>query len=106
MAKFVNTPLYVVHVMSIDALDEVSRARHSGMCCLCCVIQRQDFLESHHLDSHVLRHYFDSHVLRCHSPTYCIVISIHSLCSDCILPVDGHASLNSLFFSCSGLAWY
>jgi dihydropyrimidinase len=30
LAKFVNTPLYVVHVMSIDALDEVSRARHSG----------------------------------------------------------------------------
>jgi hypothetical protein len=32
LAKFVNTPLYVVHVMSIDALDEVSRARHSGKC--------------------------------------------------------------------------
>nr|XP_024364644.1 dihydropyrimidinase-like isoform X4 [Physcomitrium patens] len=30
LAKFVNTPLYVVHVMSIDALDEISRARHSG----------------------------------------------------------------------------
>jgi dihydropyrimidinase len=30
LAKFMNTPLYVVHVMSIDALDEVSRARHSG----------------------------------------------------------------------------
>ncbi len=32
LAKFLNTPLYVVHVMSIDALDEVSRARHSGKC--------------------------------------------------------------------------
>lgn len=29
-AKFVNTPLYVVHVMSIDALDEIVRARKSG----------------------------------------------------------------------------
>uniref|UniRef100_A0A0D6QU38 dihydropyrimidinase n=1 Tax=Araucaria cunninghamii TaxID=56994 RepID=A0A0D6QU38_ARACU len=30
LAKFVNTPLYVVHVMSIDALDEIVRARKSG----------------------------------------------------------------------------
>jgi dihydroorotase-like cyclic amidohydrolase len=31
LAKFVNTPLYVVHVMSIDALDEIVRARKSGI---------------------------------------------------------------------------
>jgi dihydropyrimidinase len=30
LAQFVNTPLYVVHVMSIDALDEIVRARQSG----------------------------------------------------------------------------
>ncbi|KAL3683562.1 hypothetical protein R1sor_001584 [Riccia sorocarpa] len=31
LAHFVNTPLYVVHVMSIDALDEISRARAQGI---------------------------------------------------------------------------
>ncbi|XP_031268295.1 dihydropyrimidinase-like [Pistacia vera] len=30
LAKFVNTPLYVVHVMSIDAMEEISKARKSG----------------------------------------------------------------------------
>lgn len=30
LAKFVNTPLYVVHVMSIDAMEEIARARKSG----------------------------------------------------------------------------
>ncbi|KAM3303643.1 dihydropyrimidinase [Capsicum chacoense] len=30
LASFVNTPLYVVHVMSIDAMDEIARARKSG----------------------------------------------------------------------------
>lgn len=30
LAQFVNTPLYVVHVMSKDALEEISRARQSG----------------------------------------------------------------------------
>ncbi|XP_059315351.1 dihydropyrimidinase isoform X2 [Lycium ferocissimum] len=30
LASFVNTPLYVVHVMSIDAMEEVARARKSG----------------------------------------------------------------------------
>eukprot|EP00798_Chlamydomonas_sp_ICE-L_P016372 gene16372-22574_t len=30
LAKFVNAPLYVVHVMSIDALNEVARARQEG----------------------------------------------------------------------------
>ncbi|XP_024545302.1 dihydropyrimidinase [Selaginella moellendorffii] len=30
LAKFVNTPLYVVHVMSIDALEEIARARQAG----------------------------------------------------------------------------
>ncbi|OMO79256.1 hypothetical protein COLO4_24484 [Corchorus olitorius] len=29
LAKFVNTPLYVVHVMSIDAMDEIAKARKS-----------------------------------------------------------------------------
>ncbi|KAL2612473.1 hypothetical protein R1flu_024165 [Riccia fluitans] len=31
LAHFVNTPLYVVHVMSIDALDEIARARAQGI---------------------------------------------------------------------------
>ncbi|OAE23835.1 hypothetical protein AXG93_369s1290 [Marchantia polymorpha subsp. ruderalis] len=31
LAQFVNTPLYVVHVMSTDALDEISRARAAGV---------------------------------------------------------------------------
>ncbi|KAG6545570.1 hypothetical protein Mapa_012920 [Marchantia paleacea] len=31
LAQFVNTPLYVVHVMSTDALDEISRARSAGV---------------------------------------------------------------------------
>jgi dihydroorotase-like cyclic amidohydrolase len=30
LADFVNTPLYVVHVMSIDAMEEVAKARKSG----------------------------------------------------------------------------
>ncbi|KAM7523447.1 hypothetical protein LguiA_013349 [Lonicera macranthoides] len=30
LADFVNTPLYVVHVMSIDAMEEIARARKSG----------------------------------------------------------------------------
>lgn len=30
LARFVNTPLYVVHVMSIDAVEEIARARKSG----------------------------------------------------------------------------
>ncbi|OIS97632.1 PREDICTED: dihydropyrimidinase isoform X1 [Nicotiana attenuata] len=30
LAGFVNTPLYVVHVMSIDAMEEIARARKSG----------------------------------------------------------------------------
>lgn len=30
LASFVNTPLYVVHVMSIDAMEEIARARKAG----------------------------------------------------------------------------
>ncbi|KAK7276649.1 hypothetical protein RIF29_17793 [Crotalaria pallida] len=30
LAEFVNTPLYVVHVMSIDAMEEIAKARKSG----------------------------------------------------------------------------
>ncbi|KAJ4822569.1 hypothetical protein Tsubulata_036737 [Turnera subulata] len=30
LAGFVNTPLYVVHVMSIDAMEEIAEARKSG----------------------------------------------------------------------------
>lgn len=30
LAHFVNTPLYVVHVMSSDAMEEIARARKSG----------------------------------------------------------------------------
>ena len=30
LAKFVNAPLYVVHVMSIDAMEEVAKARKEG----------------------------------------------------------------------------
>lgn len=30
LAAYVNTPLYVVHVMSQDALDEVVKARANG----------------------------------------------------------------------------
>ncbi|XP_043720125.1 dihydropyrimidinase-like isoform X1 [Telopea speciosissima] len=30
LAAFVNTPLYVVHVMSIDAMEEIARARQAG----------------------------------------------------------------------------
>ncbi|XP_010536139.1 PREDICTED: dihydropyrimidinase [Tarenaya hassleriana] len=30
LAHFVNTPLYVVHVMSIDAMEEVAKARKAG----------------------------------------------------------------------------
>lgn len=30
LAAFVNTPLYVVHVMSIDAMEEIAKARQSG----------------------------------------------------------------------------
>nr|GMD21454.1 dihydropyrimidinase isoform X1 [Ipomoea batatas] len=29
LAGFINTPLYVVHVMSIDAMEEIARARKS-----------------------------------------------------------------------------
>ena len=31
LAGFVNTPLYVVHVMSIDAMEEIAKARKSGL---------------------------------------------------------------------------
>lgn len=31
LADFVNTPLYVVHVMSIDAVEEIARARKTGL---------------------------------------------------------------------------
>ncbi|PON75721.1 Hydantoinase/dihydropyrimidinase [Parasponia andersonii] len=30
LASFINTPLYVVHVMSIDAMEEVAKAQKSG----------------------------------------------------------------------------
>ncbi|KAH1108909.1 hypothetical protein J1N35_012677 [Gossypium stocksii] len=30
LARFVNTPLYVVHVMSIDAMEEIAKARKTG----------------------------------------------------------------------------
>ncbi|XP_006595545.1 dihydropyrimidinase-like isoform X1 [Glycine max] len=30
LADFVNTPLYVVHVMSIDAMEEIAKARKAG----------------------------------------------------------------------------
>ncbi|XP_050237063.1 dihydropyrimidinase [Mercurialis annua] len=30
LASFVNTPLYIVHVMSIDAMEEIAKARKSG----------------------------------------------------------------------------
>ncbi|KAL8545045.1 hypothetical protein ACS0TY_005303 [Phlomoides rotata] len=30
LAGFVNTPLYVVHVMSVDAMEEIAKARKSG----------------------------------------------------------------------------
>lgn len=30
LAGFVNTPIYIVHVMSVDAMDEVAKARKSG----------------------------------------------------------------------------
>ncbi|XP_048318507.2 dihydropyrimidinase isoform X3 [Ziziphus jujuba] len=30
LASFINTPLYVVHVMSIDAMEEIAKARISG----------------------------------------------------------------------------
>ena len=31
LAGFVNTPLYIVHVMSIDAMEEIAEARKSGL---------------------------------------------------------------------------
>ena len=31
LAKFVNTPLYVVHVMSTDAMEEIAKAKREGM---------------------------------------------------------------------------
>lgn len=31
LAGFVNTPLYVVHVMSIDAMEEIAKAKKSGL---------------------------------------------------------------------------
>lgn len=30
LAGFINTPLYVVHVMSIDAMEEIAKARQAG----------------------------------------------------------------------------
>ena len=30
LAEFVNTPLYVVHVMSVDAMEEIAKARKAG----------------------------------------------------------------------------
>ncbi|KAI5431502.1 variant 2, dihydropyrimidinase [Lathyrus oleraceus] len=36
LADFVNTPLYVVHVMSIDATEEIAKARTSGTTPLVC----------------------------------------------------------------------
>lgn len=30
LAYFVNTPLYVVHVMCVDAMEEIAKARKSG----------------------------------------------------------------------------
>ncbi|GJM92807.1 hypothetical protein PR202_ga09309 [Eleusine coracana subsp. coracana] len=30
LAKFINTPLYVVHVMSIDAMEEITKAKKEG----------------------------------------------------------------------------
>jgi len=30
LAKFINTPLYVVHVMSIDAMEEIAKAKREG----------------------------------------------------------------------------
>lgn len=31
LAGFVNTPLYVVHVMSSDAMEEIAKAKKSGL---------------------------------------------------------------------------
>ena len=31
LAGFVNTPLYVVHVMSVEAMEEIAKARQSGL---------------------------------------------------------------------------
>lgn len=31
LAAFVNAPLYVVHVMSTDAMEEIARAQKSGL---------------------------------------------------------------------------
>lgn len=31
LARFVNTPLYVVHVMSIDAMEEIAKAKKTGL---------------------------------------------------------------------------
>ncbi|GMP91485.1 hypothetical protein CsSME_00042165 [Camellia sinensis var. sinensis] len=36
LAAFVNTPLYIVHVMSIDAMEEIATARKSGLNFLNC----------------------------------------------------------------------
>lgn len=33
LASFVNTPLYVVHVMSIDAMEEIAKAKKAGLFC-------------------------------------------------------------------------
>ncbi|CAO1944693.1 unnamed protein product [Urochloa humidicola] len=30
LAKFINTPLYIVHVMSIDAMEEIAKAKREG----------------------------------------------------------------------------
>lgn len=35
LAGFVNTPLYIVHVMSIDAMEEIAEARKRGHVYFC-----------------------------------------------------------------------
>ena len=31
LAGFINTPLYIVHVMRIDAMEEIAKARKLGL---------------------------------------------------------------------------
>ncbi len=87
LAKFVNTPLYVVHVMSIDALDEVSRARHSGNCgeeeykcmswlAIACLYHPSSFIE---ITLCLLSH-FPSFSLQCFIGTSCLFLVITSYC--------------------------